>query len=151
MLANLRTLIRGQKRPQHLGKYRMEMVKRVPRTTTHVSDDVPRLPKRANFFMRALHGDMGPKMKAQFPHFVTKFPLSKVMRKVIATQLPNVRAEVGWNDDVRIGSLPADQVTVTISAWEQRTERKSWNAKQIRQRLLSISREDINANLVIHI
>lgn len=41
------------------------------------------------------------------------------------------------------------EVYQTISAWEQRTERKSWNAKQIRQRLLSISREDINANLPV--
>lgn len=41
------------------------------------------------------------------------------------------------------------EVYHTISAWEQRTERKSWNAKQIRQRLLSISREDINANLPV--
>jgi biopolymer transport protein ExbB len=34
-----------------------------------------------------------------------------------------------------------------ISAWEGRAERKSWNAKQVRQRLLSMSREDINTNL----
>jgi biopolymer transport protein ExbB len=34
-----------------------------------------------------------------------------------------------------------------ISAWEGRAERKSWYAKQVRQRLLSMSREDINANL----
>ena len=93
MLANLRQTIRGKKRPQHLGKYRMEMVKRVPKTTTLITDDVPRMPKRANFFMRALHGDMGPKMKAQFPHFVTKYPLSKVMRKIIGTQLPNHKGE----------------------------------------------------------
>jgi biopolymer transport protein ExbB len=34
-----------------------------------------------------------------------------------------------------------------ISAWEGRAERKSWYAKQVRQRLLSMSREDINTNL----
>ncbi|MEM7534298.1 MAG: hypothetical protein AAF639_19105 [Chloroflexota bacterium] len=93
MLANLRQIIRGKRRPQHLGKYRMEMVKRVPKTTTRITDDVPRMPKRANFFMRAFHGDMGPKVKAQFPNFVAKYPLSNVMRKIVATQLPNHKGE----------------------------------------------------------
>jgi biopolymer transport protein ExbB len=36
-----------------------------------------------------------------------------------------------------------------IQAWESRSERKSWNAKQVRQRLLSESREAINANLPV--
>ena len=39
------------------------------------------------------------------------------------------------------------EVFETISAWENRSERSSWNAKQIRMRLLSVSREDIHANL----
>ena len=39
------------------------------------------------------------------------------------------------------------EVYSVISTWEGRPERKSWNAKQVRSRLLSISREDINANL----
>jgi biopolymer transport protein ExbB len=41
------------------------------------------------------------------------------------------------------------EVFEIISTWEGRAERKSWNAKQIRSRLLSISREDIHANLPI--
>ena len=36
-----------------------------------------------------------------------------------------------------------------INIWEGRGERKSWNAKQIRARLLSQSREAINANLPV--
>ena len=39
------------------------------------------------------------------------------------------------------------EVYDTISAWENRPERSSWYAKQIRMRLLSVSREDIHANL----
>jgi biopolymer transport protein ExbB len=39
------------------------------------------------------------------------------------------------------------EVFEIIQAWEGRPERQSWNAKQVRQRLLSISREDIHANL----
>jgi biopolymer transport protein ExbB len=41
------------------------------------------------------------------------------------------------------------EVYEIISTWEGRAERKSWNAKQIRSQLLSISREDIHANLPI--
>ena len=39
------------------------------------------------------------------------------------------------------------EVFETINAWESRPERKSWNAKQIRSQLLSVSREDIHTNL----
>lgn len=41
------------------------------------------------------------------------------------------------------------EVFEIINAWESRPERSSWNAKQIRARLLSISREDINTNLTL--
>jgi biopolymer transport protein ExbB len=41
------------------------------------------------------------------------------------------------------------EVFEVINAWEARPERKSWNAKQVRQRLLSISRQDISANLQV--
>ena len=40
----------------------------------------------------------------------------------------------------------ADRAAV-VSAWEGRNERKSWNAKKIRERLLSESRELINDNM----
>jgi len=39
------------------------------------------------------------------------------------------------------------EVYQVISAWEARPERKSWNAKQVRMRLLSQAKEHINANL----
>ena len=36
-----------------------------------------------------------------------------------------------------------------VSTWESRTERKSWNAKAIRMKLLSNSRELINENMAV--
>ena len=39
------------------------------------------------------------------------------------------------------------EVFETINTWESRSERKSWYAKQIRNQLLSVSREDIHTNL----
>jgi biopolymer transport protein ExbB len=41
------------------------------------------------------------------------------------------------------------EVYGVISAWEARRERKSWNAKQVRMRLLSVAKEDIQANLLV--
>ena len=41
------------------------------------------------------------------------------------------------------------EVFKVIQIWESRSERKSWNAKQVRQRLLSQSRQAINANLPV--
>ena len=41
------------------------------------------------------------------------------------------------------------EVFDVVSAWENRSERKSWNAKQVRSRLLSIARGDINENLAV--
>ena len=47
-------------RPMHLGRFPMEKIKRVKETTTKISDDIPRIPKRAHFFQRARFGDVGP-------------------------------------------------------------------------------------------
>ncbi|MEM1191487.1 MAG: MotA/TolQ/ExbB proton channel family protein [Pseudomonadota bacterium] len=41
------------------------------------------------------------------------------------------------------------EVFEVISTWEERLERKSWNAKQVRSRLLSVAKEDIQANLPV--
>jgi reductive dehalogenase len=68
---------RGRK--THLGKYPMEKIRRVAETTTYISDDVPRVPKRANFFNRAASGDLGPAPKRERPRFVGKIPLARAM------------------------------------------------------------------------
>ena len=82
------------KRPVHLGKYPMEKIKRVDETTTRITNDVPRVPQRANFFMRARFGDLGSKPQREYPRFVAKYPLSKAHGKVMATQLPIHDGEV---------------------------------------------------------
>ena len=43
-------------RPMHMGKYPMEKIRRVEKPTTYISDDVKRVPMRANFFTRAAMG-----------------------------------------------------------------------------------------------
>ena len=53
---------RQNNRPTHMSKFAMETVDRVDRPTTLIIDDeVPRIPKRASFFERPVHGDLGKK------------------------------------------------------------------------------------------
>jgi reductive dehalogenase len=80
---------RRAKRASHLSRYPMEQVKRVPRPTTLILDDeVPQVPKRAAFFQRALHGDLGDKANAERSRFAFKTPLSFSMVQVIRALVP---------------------------------------------------------------
>lgn len=78
----------GRKRAPHQGKYPMEKIKRVPKTTTYISDDVPRMPKRANFFNRAMLGDLGAKPQRERPRFVNKLPFARAMGKLCRVHMP---------------------------------------------------------------
>ncbi|MDP1845378.1 MAG: reductive dehalogenase domain-containing protein, partial [Candidatus Moranbacteria bacterium] len=80
---------RQAKRASHLSRFPMETVKRVARPTTLILDDeVPRVPKRAAFFQRALHNDLGDKAKAERTRFAFKTPLSFSMLHVIRSLVP---------------------------------------------------------------
>jgi reductive dehalogenase len=80
---------RRARRATHLSRYPMEQVKRIDRPTTLIIDDeVPRVPKRAAFFQRALHGDLGDKAKAERTRFAFKTPLSNSMVQVIRALVP---------------------------------------------------------------
>ncbi|MBS0245603.1 MAG: Fe-S protein [Proteobacteria bacterium] len=80
---------RRARRKTHLSAYPMETVKRVERPTTLILDDeVPRVPKRAAFFQRALHGDLGDKAKTERTRFAFKTPLSWSLLQVIRSLVP---------------------------------------------------------------
>lgn len=78
----------GRHRPLHLGRYPMEKIKRQSTPTTYISGDVPRMPKRANFFTRALRGDLGPKPQAERARFATKTPSSFSYTPLIRGMVP---------------------------------------------------------------
>ena len=61
----------SRRRPMHLGKYPMETIKRVEHPTIRISDQVPRVSKRAHIFVRARHGDLGPKPQREVCRFAT--------------------------------------------------------------------------------
>ena len=91
---------RQASRASHLSRFPMETVKRVARPTTLILDDeVPRVPKRAAFFQRALHNDLGDKAKAERTRFAFKTPLSFSMLQVIRSLVPFQGGEVAPRAD----------------------------------------------------
>ncbi len=96
---------RRARRRSDLGPYAMETVKRVDRPTTLIVDDeVPRVPKRAAFFERALQGDLGEKSLKARRIFSFKHPLSLSQLRVIRAMVPYQdgpvaeRADGAWPD-----------------------------------------------------
>ncbi len=80
---------RREKRASHLSQYPMEQVTRVDRPTTLILDDeVPRVPKRALFFRRAAHGDLGPKAQREVKRFALKHPLAAGFTGPLASMVP---------------------------------------------------------------
>jgi ferredoxin len=93
---------RQRKRATHLSRFPMEQVKRVERPTTLILDDeVPQVPKRAAFFQRALHNDLGDKAKAERTRFAFKTPLSFSLLQVIRALVPFQNGEIAPAADAR--------------------------------------------------
>jgi hypothetical protein len=81
---------RQNSRPTHLSKFAMETVDRVDKPTTLIIDEeVPRVPKRASFFDRAIHGDLGEKTQGERRRFAFKHPLATAMVKQIGAMVPH--------------------------------------------------------------
>ena len=81
---------RLQRRPAHYSRYPMETLERVERPTTLILDDeIPRVPQRANFFMRARGGDLGAKAKREVARFAFKHPLTHGMMGPLRALVPH--------------------------------------------------------------
>lgn len=79
----------GERRPLHLGPYPMERIRRIPQPTTLIlADEIKRVPKRGNFFTRALHGDLGARAERERPRFATKHPFTMPMTPLIRGMVP---------------------------------------------------------------
>ena len=91
---------RRARRRSDLGAYPMEQLRRVDRPTTLILDDeVPQVPKRAAFFERALHGDLGEKAKRERSRFAFKTPLSASQLNVIRRLVPYQDGDVAELSD----------------------------------------------------
>jgi len=86
---------RRDKRATHLSAYPMEQVDRVERPTTLIIDDeVPRVPKRAEFFARSEFGDLGEKSRVERGRFSFKNPFAQAMVSLIRRMVPEQDGEV---------------------------------------------------------
>jgi reductive dehalogenase len=91
---------RQRRRPSHLGIYPEESLTRVAEPTTKIfADEVPRLPQRSIFYIRAAIGDCGPKPKQERPRWAYKHPLSQGLLRIMWANLPHQEGPV--NDQVR--------------------------------------------------
>ncbi len=84
------------RRATHLGNYPMERIRRRSTPTTLIlEDEVPRVPKRAGFFARAGHGDLGAKTQRERDRFATKHPLAFAMSPLMHVMVPIQDGTVG--------------------------------------------------------
>ena len=105
---------RRARRPSHYSRYPMETVKRVERPTTLIIDDeVPRVPKRAAFFERALQGDLGPRAQSERSRFSFKHPTSQSLLKTIRSLVPYQDGDAAADPDMdRYGDPAANAKAV---------------------------------------
>ena len=76
-------------RALHLGPYPMEKIRRVDRPTTMVDEaKIKRVAKRAEFFQRALMGDLGEKAQRERNRFAVKNPYAFAMVPLIRGMVP---------------------------------------------------------------
>ncbi|MCB1436971.1 MAG: 4Fe-4S dicluster domain-containing protein [Rhodobiaceae bacterium] len=69
---------RRARRPSHLGPYPVEILKRVEEPTTVIfADEVPRVPSRANFYVRTALGDLSEKAKGEANRWSQKHPVAQ--------------------------------------------------------------------------
>ncbi|MSP97865.1 MAG: Fe-S protein [Betaproteobacteria bacterium] len=102
----------ASRRPADGSRFPMENIKRVAETTTLIlENEVPRVPKRANFFTRALNGDLGDKAQRERWRFAYKTPIAdayvKLIRAMVPLQNGNVSPEKHRNTNDPIANARA--------------------------------------------
>ena len=92
---------RQARRESSLSRYPMERVARVDRPTTLIFDDeVPRVPKRAEFFQRARMGDLGDKAQQEVKRFAFKHPLTDGMMYPLRAMVPMQDGALGGQHEL---------------------------------------------------
>ena len=101
------------RRETHLSKYPMETVKRVDKPTTLIlEDEVPRVPKRAAFFERAIHGDLGGKAQKERSRFAFKHPFADAMLSQIRAMVPHQDGDINDNIDPELNDAEANTLAI---------------------------------------
>ena len=104
---------RQRKRPSHLSKYAMESIRKVAEPTTLIlADEVPRIPQRASFFDRAIHGDLGRKARYERTRFAFKHPLAMAMLLQIRAMVEHQDGPLQSQPAAGCGNAPANSRAV---------------------------------------
>ncbi len=99
----------ASRRPADASRFPMESILRVPQTTTLIlEDEVPRVPKRASFFSRALAGDLGEKAQRERWRFAYKTPIADAYVKLIRAMVPLQAGEPAATRDPLAGDAAAN-------------------------------------------
>lgn len=100
---------RLNQRASHLSRYPMEQVKRVDKPTTLILDDeIPRVPKRAEFFARARTGDLGKKAFKEVQRFAFKHPLTLGMMGPLRALVPHQDGKAASEQDKSLQDAAAN-------------------------------------------
>lgn len=79
----------GEDRPLHMGRYPMERIKRVAQPTTLIdAENIPRIPKRHDMFVRAGFGDLGEAPQREISRFVSKEAFAASMQPYLVGMVP---------------------------------------------------------------
>ncbi len=90
---------RRAKRATHMSAFPLEQVDRVEKPTTLIlEDEIPRVPKRAEFFERAARGDLGKKSQVERSRFAFKHPFAQAMVSLIRSMVPEQDGPVAAAD-----------------------------------------------------
>jgi reductive dehalogenase len=100
---------RQRRRPSHASRYAMESITRVEEPTTLIlADEVPRVPQRASFFERAIHGDLGSKARYERTRFAFKHPLAMAMLLQIQAMVEHQDGPVSSTQSADCGNAAAN-------------------------------------------
>jgi ferredoxin len=102
-------------RPSHLGPYPVETLKRVDKPTTLIlEDEVPRIPSRANMYVRTALGDLSAKALDQAARWSQKHPVSQGIVRPMWALKPLQEGQTAPN--VVPGSRDAETNTKALKA-----------------------------------
>ncbi len=105
-------------RASHLSRYPMEQVRRVESPTTLILDDeIPRVPKRAEFFTRARSGDLGKKAFREVQRFAYKHPLTMGMMGPLRALVPHQDGKTATDQDPSLQDPTANTKAIKSLAY----------------------------------
>lgn len=106
---------RRKRRPSHLGPYPVETVKRIDGPSTLIfEDEVPRVPSRANFYVRTAMGDLGKKAHKEAARWSQKHPVSQGVVRPMWAVKPLQKGETA--SEIEAGTEDAEANTRAVKA-----------------------------------